>query len=209
MDYRRFVRLAMKGHVVNIRDLPTTLTKVLREIGYGKSDVEVIPSESESITSTPDDNMRAFYSLVNLETGAHTYEQGDFGGGGLSTTRSRVDSDRSQHRIPENAALIKGVTGNGKMWARVYVHPNMFPTLLPTAGGDLSYEELHVLYAVDALNSRGRVDHFDYYELGPYGPQNPHVKSLEDKGLLTIQGNGSIKITTDGKNAAPGSPPRR
>jgi hypothetical protein len=73
--------------------------------------------------------------------------------------------------------------------------------LLPQAKGELSPQEQKAIDIIGGLISSYRGDAFEREGLGKYGPNNPLIQTLVEKGLLKMNAKGAIVITTEGKNA--------
>lgn len=195
------VKIAMEGVYVDVKELPETLQRALKEVDYGKKDIRVQGTDSVTLMNSAGDGARAFYSVVDVASGRTKVEYGNWGGAS-PFGQKQVDIDDRKHTIPMNGALIKGISGRGQpVYAVIYVHHDMMPKFLP-ANEDLSEQEKKALYAISTLTSKGRSNHFQRARLGPYSFDNPFVQSLSKKGLITIAANGGIKVTTEGKNQA-------
>lgn len=195
------VKVAMNGVYVDVKDLPETLQRALKDVDYAKKNINIQGTDSVTLMNSAGDGARAFYSVVDVASGRTQVEYGNWGGASPFGQR-QVDLDDRKHKIPMNGALIKGIMGRGQpVYATIYVHHDMMPKFLP-ADEDLSEQEKKALYAISSLTSKGRADHFQRARLGPYSFDNPFVQSLSKKGLVTIAANGGIKVTTEGKNQA-------
>ena len=125
----------------------------------------------------------------------------DLGGGAnIFNPSNPVDLDSTARELPEGFAVIKGHTGN-KTFAYVLVHPNNLQKLLP-ARADVTEQEQHALGCF-GLKPAYRQQEFNRYRdrLGVFNKDNPIIQALQAKGLIKINSNGSLQITTQGKNA--------
>ena len=191
---------------IAVRDLPQELQKALTQVGYHGRDIEVIASDTYSMFGAGSKGRKEFTMAVNLKTGKTQLEEGSWGGEN-PFVHNPVDSDSQSRKLPPDFAVIKGSRGGGPTWARILVHPGNLASLLPSGEEDkLPKEELAALAIIDGIKGGNyRRDEFARYsELGEYGPNNPHIKSLLGKGLVKISSNGGITITTKGKNVNPG-----
>ena len=193
------VRFGTSAHVA-VRDLPPTLQRALKEVGYARRDVEVRARESVTLQDMGGDGYRGFASIVNLETGATKVLRGSWGGPNPWSRDNAVDLDDRKHAIPLNGAVVQGREGGTSgVYATVTVNPGNVSTLLPSKP-ELTDDEDWALAVVSGLKPSYRAEYFDRRGLGEYGPHNPVVRSLAAKGLLRVTGAG-VQITTDGKNA--------
>lgn len=195
------VKIAMNGVYVDVKDLPETLQRALKEVEYGKKNINIQGADSVTLTSVSGDGARAFYAIVDVASGRSHVEYGSWGGAN-PFEQKRVDLDDRKYTLPMNGALIKGVSGRGQpVYATIYVHHDMMPNFLPVEE-ELSEQEKKALYAISTLTSQGRTDYFQRARLGPYSFKNPFVQSLNKKDLISIASNGGLKATTKGKNVA-------
>lgn len=198
---RKYItKVANRGVYIDVNTLPPTLRRALKEVGYGKSSIELKPSESYHMISSPGDGYRAFALALNLETGQSNLTKGSWGGANIFEHR-QVDRDDKSYPIPYNHAVIVGWEGGSKpVYAYVYVHPDNMNLLIPSASeNELSAKEQLALNVIGGIKSGYRQDEFQRKGLGLYSNQNPILQSLATKGLIAVTGQG-IKITTKGKN---------
>ncbi len=194
------LRVAFGGTHVSVKELPATVQRALKDVGYGRRDIEVEAATSFTFQSFADDGKRDFTCIVNMVTGQFKTTKGSFGGPNPWTKNNIVDSDDRQHPIPQNAAIIQGTEGGGRpVYATIKVHPENMATLIP-AQIDLTREEKLVITILDSIKPGYRAEYFERYSLGLYKADNTLVKMLVDKGLVKTTGTG-IQITTAGKNA--------
>lgn len=179
------------------RDLPPVLQSVLKEIGYNKRDISIVPRTSYSVQSLANDGEKAFTAMVNLRTGEYRVVWGSWGGEGFGNA---VDRDRTSRPIPDDGAVIQGSKGYHGVWAQIYLNPQNLSAMLP-APTDLTPVEKKALRIVKDYNSRGRREEFDYQGLGGYGASNPLIQSLLAKGLVKVTASGAVSLTLEGKNA--------
>lgn len=197
---RKHVRkLAIREVRVVVKELPDALQKALKAIGYGRRDVGV-----ETATKfRPNEGMagfegsKGFVCVVDLKSGRFKIHEGDWGGGGSR----QVDVDDRPQSIPTNGAVIIGERGGRGTFAHIKVSPANFQAILPRPAGEIEKDERKALEIIRSYKTSYRKEEFEYLKLGPYGPDNPLIKSLADKGFVKIDSRGGIQITTDGKNA--------
>ena len=185
---------------VAVKDLPQSVQRALKSVGYGRRDIRVEARPSISIQGAGGDGFREFAVILNLETGHSETLKGSWGGANPWNPRNQVDMDERQHTIPMNGAVIKGTEGgNRPVYAVLYVNPDNMAALLP-APVDLTPQEDWALAIISGLKPSYRGEYFERRDLGAYNVQNPFVQSLIAKGLVQATGSG-IQITTAGKNA--------
>lgn len=189
-----------RGTMVAVKDLPPVLQRALKEVSYGKRDIEIEAKSSVSVQGAGGDGYQEFAVILNLETGESKTLMGSWGGANPFSPRNQVDLDDRQHAIPMNGAVIKGTRGGGRpVYATIYLNPGNMNTLLAPPV-DLTPQEDVALAIIGAIKPAYRGDSFSRKGLGQYVAGNPLIKSLEAKGLVKTTGAG-IQITTAGKNA--------
>lgn len=187
---------------VHVRDLPTSLARVLRDVGYNRRDIEVTSATTYSAAGAGGDGYRDFVAPVNLATGQYNILWGSWGGANAFNPHNQVDQDTSIRPMPVNGAVVKGWKGGGRpTYAEILVHPDNLTKLLPSAeeNVELSPKELAALNIIGGIKSSYRKDEFRNNGLGPYTPNNPYLQSLASKGLVKVTGTG-VQITLAGKN---------
>lgn len=186
---------------VDVKNLPATVQKELKGVGYNRKNIKLEAQASISLQSYPDDGQRAFAVILDLVSGSSKVLWGSWGGSNINTKGNVLDSDDRMHPIPMNGAVIKGVEGGmSPVLATLYVNPNNMNLLL-SEKVELSKDENKALAAISGLKGgKYRAEAFERMGLGEYSARNPVVQSLSDKGLVKITGTG-IQITTEGKNS--------
>lgn len=188
------------GHHVAVKVLPPVVQRALRDLGYGRRDIEVRAADAVSVRESGGDGYRGFACIINMSTGDYKIMRGSWGGANPWSTRNQVDMDEGRHSIPPNGAVIKGTEGGGRpVYAVLYVNPDAMPTYLPEKP-TLTPDEDKALAIISGIKPGYRADSFDRYDLGLYTKDNPIVRSLVEKGLVKATGAG-IQITTEGRNA--------
>lgn len=191
---------AYGGTHVPVKDLPPVVHRALREVGYGRRDIEVKAATSVSIQDMGGDGYQAFAIVLNLGTGQYDIYWGSWGGPNINAPRNQVDLDERSHAIPVNGAVIKGHRGGGgPAYAKMYVHPENMGALLPVAV-ELSRDEDMALAILAGLKPGYRGEAFMREGIGPYSPTAPLIQSLAKKGLVKVTGSG-VQITINGRNA--------
>lgn len=194
------LKAAFGGTHVQVKLLPPTVQSALREVGYGRRDIEVEARSSISLQDMGGDGSRAFSVILNLETGDSKVFYGSWGGPNINTRGNPVDEDDRQHPIPMNGAVIQGHEGGGRpVYATLYVNPGNMATLLPTKV-QLDRDEDVALAIVSGLKPGYRAEAFEREGLGSYDATNPVLLSLVKKGLVKATGAG-VQVTTEGKNS--------
>lgn len=59
---------------------------------------------------------------------------------------------------------------------------------------EVTQEELAILSIMDGIKPSYRSKDMEHARLGEYGPNNPHIQSLIDKGLVKLQGGKSLVL---------------
>ena len=185
---------------VRVSELPETLQEALRAVDYHAKDVRVEARESVCVQVFANDGARAICSAVNLETGGRNLQFGSWGGPNPYEQR-QLDSDRRDHAIPVNGAVILGETD----WRRktpfvtVYIHPDNFAKLIPEKL-EISLKQKFLLTLYRDHNSAGRKCELE--RLPPSFPVETINQELETLKLIKRNKRGAISLTTEGKNAA-------
>ena len=111
--------------------------------------------------------------------------------------------------IPEGVAIVEHCMFCGKdMGLTVYVSTASLNRLALPAPVELTEEEGRALTIVVRYKSHGRRGEWSggYGQAplpGEYGPENPLLTGLRDRGFLKISKNGAISATIEGRNSAP------
>lgn len=187
---------------IKVDALPEQLRRVLRSVSYGRPDIAIETRETYTPARAGGNGYRAFCVIVNIATGETKTHVGSWGGPNPfnESKLNPIDSDHSEHPIPEGVAIVEGSQGGGKpVYASIALHPKNFAPLLP-AKAELSERDNYILTAYKRLNSAGRKNEF---ERRGKGPSNTELESLVQRNLLAKAGSG-LKITTEGKNAIAG-----
>ena len=185
-------------HHVSVREMPPSVQRALKEVGYHKSDIAVEVASEYTIFYPAGEGRRAFCAVVNLETGQSKVLYGSWGGANPYEKPSAVDADDTHRPLPPTAVVINGVEG-GTVYATIRVSPSLMPALLPPST-EVTDQEKAALNVIGGIISSYRKQEFQERKLGLYGPTNPLILSLAKKGLVKILGSGGIQITTSGKN---------
>jgi hypothetical protein len=189
---------------VDIKDLPDTIQAALKKVGFRRRNIGIEPRTRFQVQSFGGKGMRDFVALVDMATGKFKATYGSWGGPNPWSRGKPVDEDSKEYPIPMNVAVIQGTEGGGQpTYATILVSPDNVAKMLPKQEIELTDEEKMVLWVINTIKGGHRQIEFDYKRLGRYGPDNPAIKSLADKGLVKIMKNG-IKVTTAGRNAAEG-----
>ena len=196
---------AAAGLNMETRELPASIQKALKSVGYGRRDIKVSTSTRFSLQSGGADGKKSFSCLVNLDTGLFKTEMGSWGGGNMFN-QTLSDDDATVRPLPPGIAVILGSMGGGQpTYATITVHPSTLAPLLPQKTGDgPTDDEVKALDIIGGLISSARKTTFDREGLGNYSAANPIIVSLAAKGLVKTTANGAVAITTAGKNARSG-----
>lgn len=192
--------LKQAGTHVPVRDLPPTIQRALKSVGYGRRDIEVEAKSDISVQSMGGDGYQSFVVVLNIDTGDMKEFKGSWGGPNPWTRGNQVDEDDSRHAIPVNGAAIRGTRGGGHpVWATLYVNPYNMSQMIPQKV-ELPLMEEWALSILDGIKPGARSTYFEERGVGPYNAQNPVIQSLVQKGMVKVTGSG-MQITTTGKNS--------
>ena len=184
---------------ISLDQLPGIVRSTLQSFGYRRPDVEVVAASTYSPRVSSGKGRRGFCACVNVETRSVESKVGSYGGSNMFNPRNQVDLDPNSYPIPLNCAVITGSSGD-KVFAKVAVHPEMLPSLLPGPDNSLSDNDRAFLYILRTRKSAYRKESAD--QSGVQWPDTSHLDFLQSKGLVKVNKVGSIRITTEGKNAA-------
>ena len=105
------------------------------------------------------------------------------------------------NELPPNTALVTGGIFMGKPApVTVSLSPENIASLLP-APVELTEAESMAISLCNGVKSGYRQDEFTRHGLGDYGPKNPTIARLTDRGFLKINRAGAVSVTLAGKNA--------
>ena len=105
---------------------------------------------------------------------------------------------------PGKAVVCHRVFCGKDMGIKILVHPDNLRKLLSDDRPQLSEGESRALAVVRSIKgSHHRRDEWDRRSLpGSYGAENSLIRSLADKGLVTVNRAGAVAVTLAGRNAA-------
>jgi hypothetical protein len=194
---------AARGKYVLVKDLPDSVQKVLKQVRYGRRDIELRPATSYQMAGASGEGKKAFIAAVNLESGQYKIEWGSWGGANIFNPDNPVDLDTRPRPLRKNMAVVQGTTGGGKpTWAHVDVHPSNLQQLIGGDEEDLTEDEVKAVSMIVGYKPFYRKEQFPREGLGEYGPDNPIILSLQKKGMVKINRAGAIQATTAGRNKA-------
>jgi hypothetical protein len=173
--------------------LPEIIQSILKELSFNKKDIVVNIKEEESLFCASGDGRRGFVVLVNLSTNDYKIMRGSWGGANPFNPNNQVDLNDNYYKIPDNAAVIKGMEGNGVSASVTFSPSNIVKNILPMEF-DLSKEELLVLGYFRGYKSSYRKTLL----LG----KDDMVNKLIEQGYLSKNKAGATSLTLKGKNAA-------
>lgn len=185
---------------VPLRDLPPTIQKALRDVGYGRKDIEVEVGSTFSAPIAYGTGHRARVMVVNIATGERQEATGSWGG--VNPFRQApVDVPFAKSKLPPGFVAL--TSGHTKFWT-LHVNPENAARLLPSAEkAELDLRELWLLWSFRGLTSAGRKNEWQRgtYD-NPLGgpPTKAELTSLEAKGLIKTNSAGASQITTEGRN---------
>lgn len=194
-----------------VRDLPRSLQAALREVEYGKKDIEVKARETFDPSAAGGGGRRGFVAACKMDdSGKYEIEWGSWGGENPFT--KTVEGYRGDVPIPPEVAFIRGSIGGGHPTnASVYVSPHAMNPALLTAGPEVTPKEAKILAIFKGLKSSYRPEYLDRLEEKENelassrerkAATDRAVESLIARGFLSRNKAGSISITTEGRNAA-------
>ena len=195
MGLRRRSYLAeMKEVHVEVKELPQTLQSALRQVGYRKADIRVVPATEVHTGSAGMSGRRAFTMAVNIATGQTSQvAQGSWGGPNPFERKPADDLD-NKVKIPQNSAIIKGSEGSGPTWATIYVNPSTLAPMLPGDTG-LGEREKDIL---------GMMRYKSFYKkelLAKNRVTREEIEKLAKGGYVKINKAGATSLTAKGKSA--------
>ena len=190
---------------VSVRELPRSIQDALRAVGYHRQDVGIEASERVHATSCGWGGRRAYFAIVNLETGERNISQGSWGGPNPYESPAVDQIHQPPVEIPPNGAAIKGYESSGPGYpctATIYVRPETLAPMLPPAE-EITAEELGCLYCYSAIRPGAyRTEYLARYRVRP-----ETIDDLVRRGYLERNRGGATKITTKGKNTRGGRHP--
>lgn len=185
---------------VAVKELPPSVRKTLKDIGYGKADIGIKGSETVVVGQGGGDGRRSFYAILALDGSVEPkVEYGSWGGANPFET-FRVDHDQNKHPIaPGYAVVVGSESGGTHVHCTMHVHPSNLTPLLP-GKTDLTDRQRSILRAFTNFTSAGRKAEWERYS--ETKPTEEEFETLVGLGLLKKNKAGSLSITTKGKNEA-------
>lgn len=193
-----------------VRDLPRSLQAALREVEYGKKDIEVKARETFDPSAAGGGGRRGFVAACKMDdSGTYEIEWGSWGGENPFTRT--VEGYQGEIPIPPEVAFIRGSIGGGiPTMASVYVSPHAMNPALLTAGPEVTPKEAKILAIFKQLKSSYRPEYLDRLQekegiessRARQATTDREVDSLIERGFLSRNKAGSVSITTEGRNAA-------
>jgi hypothetical protein len=184
---------------IALDNLPGIVQSVLASFGYRRADIRVDAASVYSPRVSGGQGRRGFTACINVETRAVESRVGSWGGANMFNPSNQVDLDPGTYPIPPNCVVVSGSTGQST-FADMLVHPAMLPALLPGPDSSLTDNDRAFLFILNGLKSAYRKESAE--RAGIQWPDSERLDFLQSKGLIKVNKVGSIRITTDGKNAA-------
>lgn len=183
---------------VATKELPPSVRKTLKTIGYGKADIGIVSSETVVVGQGGGDGRRSFYAILALDGSVEPkVEYGSWGGANPFET-FRVDHDQTKHPIaPGYAVVVGSESGGTHVHCTMHVHPSNLAPLLP-AKADLTDRQRSTLRVFKSFTSAGRKSEWENYP--ETKPTEAELEALIGLGLLKKNKAGALSITTKGKN---------
>jgi len=179
-----------------VKDLPNIIQKALSNIGYNKSDIEILVRDKISPMNAGSSGQKGFFTMINLATSDVKSISGSYGGSNIFNQDNIVDNCDQSVPLNDGVVALKGSTGY-KTFATLYVNNANVISTLPNT--EVTPRQRWILYAMHGLTSAGRKNEF---ARAKKPPTIEEFKALEAMGFITIAKNGSMRITTNGKNAS-------
>lgn len=189
-----FVEDYGKEVIVDPKDLPSSLQKALKKVGYRRRDVKVVPATSASVRSTAGKGSRGFALAINVATGQTSPIAMGSWGGQNPFEKHVVDWDDKPVSIPRNGAILVGSEGYKGVFVTIYVHPNMLASLLP-GETDVTDRESEIL-RMATYKSFYKKELFDRHMVA-----KEELLSLVRRGYMKMNKAGATTVTPSGKNA--------
>jgi hypothetical protein len=184
-----------RGVVIPTKELPPVVKKALKEVGFKKSRISVVPQEKVSLQGFAGGGSRSYAVVLNLASGKYEISRGSWGGGNPYGSRP-VDTDSRKYDIPENGMVILGEEGGGQpVTASLYVNPKTVTGFLP-GKSDLTERQKSIL-RMFAYTSAYRKELFDDNNV-----KDSEVDELVKSGHLKRSKNGALRRTIKGENDA-------
>jgi hypothetical protein len=184
---------------IALSDLPEIVRSTLSSFGYRASDIELRAATSYSPRVSGGKGRRGFVACINVETRKVESREGSYGGSNMFSPQNQVDLDPNIYPIPPNCVVVSGSTG-GRTFASALAHPAMLPALLPGNDPELTDNDRAFLYILKGFKSSYRKD--EAWRAGVQWPDSDRLGTLASKGLIKVNKAGSVRLTTEGKNAA-------
>ena len=182
---------------VELVSLPDGLQKALKALGYRKRDIGAQAGTSFTWGVAGGSGKRGLVALIDVDSGRVLDSELGSWGGPSGFGKSRVDDLNSKQTLQEGQAAFSGYDDGS--YGSLTLHPGYFGLLQdknkPT---ELSPDEKKALEFLGYTSSY-RKQEFEREGLGVYGPRNPLVLSLIEKGLVEAKGAG-LRLTTKGRN---------
>jgi hypothetical protein len=183
--------------VVAVNTLPLSVQSTLRQIGYGKKDISVYPSENVSPQGAGGDGFRCIFAMVKMSDQEEqaTITCGSWGGSNMFNPENIVDLMSESITIPEGVCAIKATAGgNHPMTASLHISPANCAKMLPEGEVTYTSEEKAVLRAFAMTGS------YRKEQLLRIRNSEQVIAGLIEKGLVEKKGSGR-GLSIAGKNA--------
>ena len=179
-----------------IKELPPQIQRALRQVGYGRTDIDCEARDGEAPTGgLAGDGERAFLVLVDLAAGGRIeVHLGDWDGRNIFA-RKAADWVETAPMRP-GVAYIRGTGGASMRWGKVYFHPSNMAPLLP-APTELDHRLRRILAVYRCIRGGARQPY-----LRRWGWTEADRDRLAELGLIKVNRSGAVTITTAGRNAS-------
>jgi len=182
-------------HVL-VADLPSSLQRALRSVGYARKDIRAEVGPTFTAPAAYGSGHRAQAMVVELATGRMEGVVGSWGG--ANPFEQHAIDVGGESTLPSGfAALTSSMTG---YWT-LHLNPANAAKWLGSGTSEVSPREAWILGSFAGLTSAGRKDEFSRHGRGQE-PSPEEIGTLAARGYLKVNKAGAVQITTAGKNQA-------
>lgn len=201
----------MIGIVIDWGDVPSDIQREMLKINKRKRPKPYIKVDNDCVASVGGpsyDYSRKYLVGFRADGETHVAASGYYESYVNFTDVERLVYHGGKIPIPANGAIMEYDTGRNSPFVIIHVgpaHPLATLALRLGTGEKLDEVERAVLGFYGGLNSAGRKDALSRYRI-PRKLIDIYTKVLAEKGLVKVNKNGAVRITTDGRNAHSANP---